>query len=77
MEKVDFKTKAIDGKTPLPSDRACSRASKKVGPLPSIDQGPEKCEAEGAENGRFCMGILVTLSLSLKKAPKGRKKDFC
>ena len=63
-KKVDFLTKKIDGKTPLPSDRAWSRASKKVGPLPSIDQGPEKCEPEGAENGRFCMGILVTLSLS-------------
>ena len=29
-----------------------------------------------AENGRFCMGILVTLSLSLKKAPIGRKNIF-
>ena len=53
MEKVDFLTKKIDGKTPLPSDRAWSRASKKVGPLPSIDQGPKKCESEGAENGPF------------------------
>ncbi len=52
-KKVDFLTKKIDGKTPLSSDRAWSRASKMVGPLPSIDQGPEKCESEGAENGPF------------------------
>ena len=52
-KKVDFLTKKIDGKTPLPSDRAWSRASKKVGPLPSIDQGPEKYASQGAENGHF------------------------
>ena len=48
-KKVDFLTKKIDGKTPLPSDRAWSRASKKVGPSVSIDQEPEKCESEGAK----------------------------
>ena len=76
MEKIDFFSRAIDGKTPLPSDQAWSRASKKVGPSVSIDQEPEKCESEGAKKGRFCMGILVTLSLSFKKAPIGRKKYF-
>ena len=64
MEKIDFSTKAIDCKAPLPFDQAWSRAYKKVGPLQSIDQGPKKSESEGAENDRFCMGILVTLSLS-------------
>ena len=79
MEKVDFLTKKIETTTPIPFDQAWSRASKKVGVVHSIDQGPKKCESEGAENenGRFCMGILVTLSLSNKKAPIGRKKYFC
>ena len=53
MKKIDFFSREIDGKTPLPSDRAWSRASKKVGPLPSIDQGPEKYASQGAENGHF------------------------
>ena len=57
MEKLDFKTKAIDGKTPLPSDRAWSRASKNVGPL-KMAQGPEKYESEGAENGHFLIYTL-------------------
>ena len=64
MEKVDFLTKKIETTTPIPFDQAWSRAYKKVGVVVSIDQGPEKSESEGAENGRFCMGILVTLSLS-------------
>ena len=53
MKKIDFLTKSIDGKTSLPFDQAWSRASKKVGPLPSIDQGPEKYASQGAENGHF------------------------
>ena len=76
-QKVDFLTKKIECTTPIPFDQAWSRAYKKVGVVHSIDQGPEKSESEGAENARFCMGILVTLSLSLKKAPIGRKKYFC
>ena len=64
MKKIDFFSRAIDTEASLPFDQAWSRASKKVGPSVSIDQEPEKCESEGAENGRFCMGILVTLSLS-------------
>ena len=60
----------------LPFDHAWSGASKKVGPSVSIDQEPEKCESEGAKKGRFCMGILVTLSLSKKKAPIGLKIFF-
>ena len=59
-----FFSREIDGKTPLPSNWAWSRTSKKAGPLPSIDQEPEKSESEGAKKGPFCMGILVTLSLS-------------
>ena len=60
-------------KTPLPSDRAWSRASKKVGPLKSIDQGTEKIFHCGPILARFCMGIL---SLSKKKAPIGLKIFF-
>ena len=52
-QKIDFFSRAIDGKTPLPSDQAWSRASKKVGPSVSIDQEPEKCESDCAENGPF------------------------
>ena len=77
MKKIDFFSWEIDGKTPLPSDRAWSRASKKVGPLQSIASNQEKSGAQGAKKGPFCMGILVTLSLSKKKAPIGRKKYFC
>ena len=52
-KKVDFLTKAIDTEASSPFDQAWSRASKKVGPSVSIDQEPEKCESEGAENGPF------------------------
>ena len=77
MKKVEFFSRAIDCKASLPFDQAWSRAYKKVGPLQSIASNQEKSGAQGAENGRFCMGILVTLSLSKKKAPIGRKKYFC
>ena len=77
MEKVDFLTKKIETTTPIPFDQAWSRASKKVGVVVSIASNCEKSAAQGAENGRFCMGILVTLSLSKKKAPIGRKIYFC
>ena len=76
MENIDFFSKAIDCKASLPFDQAWSRASKKVGPLQSIASNQEKSGAQGAENGRFCMGILVTLSLSKKKAPIGLKIFF-
>ena len=49
----------------------------KVGPLQSIASNAEKSAAQGAKKGPFCMGILVTLSLSKKKASIGRKKYFC
>ena len=75
-KKVDFLTKKIECTTLIPFDQAWSRACKKVGVVHSIEQGPEKCESEGAENGRFCMGILVTLSLSKKKALIGLKNIF-
>ena len=41
-KKVDFLTKAIDTEASLPFDQAWSRASKKVGPLQSIDQGAQE-----------------------------------
>ena len=77
MKKIDFFPRAIDFKASLPIDQAWSRASKKVGPLKSIASNCEKCAAQGAKKGPFCMGILVTLSLCFKKAPIGRKKYFC
>ena len=77
MEKVDFLTKKIECKAPIPFHQAWFRASKKVGPLKSIASYDEKSDARGAKKGPFCMGILVTLSLSKIKAPIGRKKYFC
>ena len=53
MENIDFFSKGIDFKASLPFDQAWSRAKKKVGPLKSIDQGPEKYASQGAENGPF------------------------
>ena len=52
-EKVDLLTKKIERTALVPIDRYGSRASKKVGVVLSIDQGAEKCESEGAENGPF------------------------
>ena len=53
-----------------PFDQAWSQASKNVSLgiiILSIASYDEKSDARGAENGSFCMGILVTLSLSKKK----------
>ena len=77
MKNIDFFSKNIECTTPIPFDQAWSRASKKVGVVHSIASYDEKSAAQGAKKGRFCMGILVTLSLSKKKAPIGRKKYFC
>ena len=38
---------------PAETRTPAGQASKKVGPSVSIDQGPEKCESGGAENGPF------------------------
>ena len=76
MKKVDFFSKNIECTTPIPFDQAWSRASKKVGVVHSIASNCEKSDAQGAKKGRFCMGILVTLSLSFKKAPIGLKIFF-
>ena len=78
MKKVDFFSKAIDFKGSLlvPCYQAWSRAYKKVGPLKSIASNQEKSAARGAKKGPFCMGILVTLSLSKKKAPIGLTNIF-
>ena len=75
-KKVDFFPRAIDCKASLPFYQAWSRAYKKVGPLQSIASNAEKSAARGAKKGPFCMGILVTLSLSKKKAPIGLKIFF-
>ena len=69
VENIDFFSKAVDFKGSLPFNQAWSRAYKKVGPLKSIASNAEKSAAQGAKKGPFCMGILVTLSLSKKKAP--------
>ena len=55
-------------------DSKC-KGSKKFYPG-RIASNAEKSDARGAENGPFCMGILVTLSLSKKKAPIGLKIFF-
>ena len=76
MKKVDFFPREIESTTPIPFDQAWSRASKKVGVVVSIAPYAEKSAARGAKKGRFCMGVLVTLSLSKKKAPIGLKIFF-
>ena len=52
-EKSRLFTKKIERTAFVPFDRYGSRASKNVGAVLSIDQGPEKSESEGAENGPF------------------------
>ena len=78
MKKVDFFPRAIDFKASLPFYQAWSRASKKVGVVHSIDQGPKKSESEGAfydtlaENGPFphtneSVIIVVAFKVSVGK----------
>ena len=76
MKNINFFSKAIDCNTWLPFNQAWSRAYKKVHVLQSIASYDEKSDARGAKKGPFCMGILVTLSLSKKKAPIGLKIFF-
>ena len=76
MKKSKILTREIETTTPIPFDQAWSRASKKVGVVVSIASNCEKSAAQGAKKGPFCMGILVTLSLSKKKAPIGLKIFF-
>ena len=72
-KKFDFFPRAIDCNTWLPFNQAWSRAYKKVHVFQSIASNAEKSDARGAKKGPFCMGILVTLSLSEKKALIGIK----
>ena len=44
--------------------------------MKSIASNAEKSAAQGAKKGRFCMGILVTLSLSTENAPRAEKNIF-
>ena len=67
MENIDFFSKDIECTTPIPCNQSWSRAFKKVGVVHSIAPYAEKSAARGAKKGPFCMGILVTLSLSKKK----------
>ena len=76
MKKVDFFPREIECTTPIPVNQAWSRASKKVGVVHSIASYDEKSAAQGAKKGRFCMGILVTLSLSTENAPRAEKNIF-
>ena len=71
MKKIDFFSWEIDGKTPLPSDRAWSRASKKVGPYHQSIRGPRnmKYASQGAENGHFRIGYK-NIPASIDDAPK-------
>ena len=52
------------------------RAYKNAFTVNSAITGNEKNFRFGPILARFCMGILVTLSLSKKKAPIGRKNFF-
>ena len=69
MKNIDFLSREIETKSFIPCNQAWSRASKNVILFVSIASYDEKSAAQGAKKGRFCMGILVTLSLSKKKAP--------
>ena len=51
MEKVDFLTKKIDCKTPIPFERAWSREFKNVLLFVSFAPYAEKYKSEGAESG--------------------------
>ena len=73
MKKIDFFPRAIDCNTWLQFNQAHGPGRIKK----YMCYNQEKSAAhQGAENGRFCMGILVTLSLSKKKAPIGIKIFF-
>ena len=76
MKNIDFFPKKIETTTSIPFERAWSREFKNVLLFVSIASYDEKSAAQGAKKGRFCMGILVTLSLSKKKAPIGLKIFF-
>ena len=60
----------------IPFDRAWSQEFKNVLLFVSIASYDEKSAAQGAKKGRFCMGILVTLSLSTENAPRAGKNIF-
>ena len=79
MKKVEYFPREIERMAFVPFDRYGSRASKNG--RKSFRSPPIRRKvllaAQGAKKGPFCMGILVTLSLSKKKAPIGRKKYFC
>ena len=77
MENIEFLTKKMETKAFVLFERAWSREFKNELLFVSIPSYDGKSAAQGAKKGRFCMGILVTLSLSKKKAPIGRKKYFC
>ena len=77
MKNIDFFSVISYLTVTIPFDRAWSKEFKNVLLFVSIASYDEKSAAQGAKKGRFCMGILVTLSLSKKKAPIGRKKYFC
>ena len=69
MENIDFFSKAIETKSFIPCNQSWSRAFRNVVAFVLIASNAEKSASQGAKKGRFCMGILVTLSLSKKKAP--------
>ena len=57
----------------VPKSRCHLPAVGDVGVVHSIASYDEKSAAQGAKKGRFCMGILVTLSLSTENAPRAEK----
>ena len=73
MKNIDFFSEEIETKSFIPCNQALSRAFRNVVDFVSIASNAEKSAAQGAKKGPFCMGILVTLSLSKKKAPIGLK----
>ena len=76
MKNIDFFSEEIETKSFIPCNQSWSRAFRNVVDFVLIASNQEKSAAQGAKKGRFCMGILVTLSLSTENAPRAEKNIF-
>ena len=76
MKNIDFFSVISYLTVTVFSESLWSRALKNTFTVKKAIVGAEKSESQGAKKGPFCMGILVTLSLSKKKAPIGLKIFF-
>ena len=77
MKNIDFFSVISYLTVTIFSESLWSRALKNTFTVKKAIVGAENSESQGAKKGPFRMVILVTLSLSKKKASIGRKKYFC